>query len=224
MIIEKANYYGNPNIGIYIYANDKIALVPKDTEDKLIKLIKSVLNISTVVRISIADTNIINVFVVGNNKGILLPHIVKEHELSIIRQVFEKNVAVVKTRFTALGNVCLVNDRAALIYSQAYEELKNIIKEFLEVENVEKGVINDIPTVGSAAYVNNIGGLIHPDATEKDLEYLSNLFKVRVDIGTVNFGIGFIKSGLVGNSSGLLVGERTTGPEIMRISKVFGSG
>lgn len=210
MIIEKANYYGNPNIGIYVYANDKIALVPKDAEEKLVNLVKSTLNVP-VLRISIADTNVINILIVGNNKGILLPHIVREHEYRKIKQEFEGNVAVVETRFTALGNVCLVNDKAALIHPQAYEELAKFVKDFLEVEVVEKGLINDIPTVGSAAYVNNVGGLVHPDATEKDLEILSDLFRVKIDIGTVNFGIGFIKSGLVGNSTGLLVGERTTG-------------
>lgn len=223
MIIEKVNYYGNPNIGIYIFANDKISFIPKDSEQKLERLIQNILKVP-IYRLSIADTNIINILVVGNNKGILVPYIIKEYELDVIKQFFEGNIAVVKSRFTALGNVCLVNDRAALLHPNAYEELSKSIKDVLEVEVIEKGMINGIPTVGSAAYVNNRGGLVHPDATERELETLSEIFGVRFDIGTVNFGIGFIKSGLVGNSKGILVGERTTGPEIMRISRVFGNG
>lgn len=223
MIIEKANYYGNPNIGIYLFANDKVALIPKDAEQKLEMLVASVLKVQ-VFRLSIADTNILNILIAGNNKGVLVPNIIKDYELTVIKRAFEGVVAVVRSKFTALGNICLVNDKAALIHPDAYEDLKKYVKEVLDVETIEKGSINGIPTVGSAAYVNNKGGLVHPDATEKDLERLSEIFGVRFDIGTVNFGIGFIKSGLVGNSKGMLVGERTTGPEIMRISRVFGDG
>ncbi|MEM1644677.1 MAG: translation initiation factor IF-6 [Ignisphaera sp.] len=221
MIIEKVNYHGNPHIGIYIFSNDKISFIPKDSEPKLEQVVSSVLGVS-VYRVSIADTSLINTFIVGNNKGILLPYIVKDYEYNAIKRVFEGNVAIVRTRYTALGNICLVNDRAAFVSPYVYEDLVKYLKDVLEVEVVEKGTINDIPTVGSAAFVNNKGGLVHPDATENDLRNLSQLFGVRFDVGTVNFGIGFIKSGLVGNSKGLLVGERTTGPEIMRINRVFG--
>jgi len=221
LIIEKANYHGNPHIGIYIFSNDIISFIPKDSEPKLEQIVSSVLNVS-VHRVSIADTSLINTFVVGNNKGVLLPHIVKDYEYNIIKQALERNVAIAKTKYTALGNICLVNDRAALVSPYAYEDLARHIRDILEVEVVEKGAIDDIPTVGSAAFVNNKGGLVHPDASEDDLKNLSQLFGVKFDVGTVNFGIGFIKSGLVGNSKGLLVGERTTGPEIMRISRVFG--
>lgn len=223
MIIEKANYYGNPHIGLYIFANDRVSFIPRDAEPKLEQLVSSVLGVPTH-RLTIADTNVINILIIGNNKGVLLPHIVKDYELNIIKQAFDGNIAVVRTKFTALGNVCLVNDKAALLAPYVYEDLAKYVKEVLEVEVIEKGTINGIPTVGSAAFVNNKGGLVHPDATEDDLNLLSDLFGTKFDIGTVNFGIGFIKSGLVGNSKGLLVGERTTGPEIMRISRVFGNG
>lgn len=221
MIIEKANYYGNPHIGLYIYANDRVSFIPRDSEHKLRELIESVLNVS-VYRVSIADTNLINLFIVGNNNGILVPHIIRDYEFQIIRQAFDRNVTIVKSRYTALGNVCLVNDKAALVSPYVYEDVVKHIKEVLGVEIVEKGTIGGLSTVGSAAFVNNKGGLAHPDASDDELRNLSQLFNVRFDVGTVNFGIGFIKSGLVGNSKGLLVGEKTTGPEIMRISKVFG--
>jgi len=221
MPIERINYWGNPNIGVYMFANDKIALVPPNFEDKLEPIVSSVLRVP-VLRVSIAGMNIIGVLIVGNNKGILLPAVVREHEYREIKSHFDGNVAIVKSKYTALGNICLVNDRAALIYPEAYEDLKHVVKDVLEVEVVEKGTIANIPTVGSAAFINNKGGLVHPDASEAELDYLSQLFGVRVDVGTVNFGIGFIRSGLVANNYGVLVGDRTTGPEIMRIMQVFG--
>ncbi|MCS7110729.1 MAG: translation initiation factor IF-6 [Ignisphaera sp.] len=223
MLIERVSYKGNPNIGIYIFVNDRVAVVPKDADTRFIQAVQNILRVP-VVTSSISDMEIIGIFIAGNNKGIILPHIVKESEYRAIKSVFDGNVSIIKTRFTALANICLVNDFAAYVSAAAYDEIRDAVKDVFDVEVVEKGLIADIPTVGSAAYINNIGGVIHPDASEEELRFLSNLFRIRVDVGTVNFGVGFIKSGLAGNSHGLLVGARTTGPEIMRLSKVFGGG
>jgi translation initiation factor 6 len=221
VIIEKLTFRGNPHIGVYIFANDLFTLVPYDADEKFCDFVSRILQ-TPVVKVSIGDTGLIGIFVVGNNKGLLLPPITKEYELLNIKRSLDINIAVVKTKYTALGNIVLVNDKAALVSPEAFDELKKPIIDVLQVETVEKGTIAGLTTVGSAAYVNNVAGLAHPETTEKELEFLSDIFEVPFDVGTVNFGVGFIKSGLVGNSKGLLVGERTTGPEILRISKMFG--
>jgi len=219
--IEKMDIRGNPNIGIYIFTNDRITIVPPLLEEKELSIIRTVLKTKIIIT-TIGGMNLVGILVAGNNKGLLLPNFVRDHEYEIIKREFEGNVAIVKSRYTALGNICLVNDRAALVHPEAYPEVRDIVKDVLEVETVEKGTIANIPTVGSAAYVNNRGGLVHPDADEAEISYLSQLFGVPIDIGTVNFGIGFIRSGLVANSFGIIVGSRTTGPEMMRIMQVFG--
>ncbi len=221
VVIERINVRGNPNIGIYMFANDRIAIVSPYVEEKTLEIVRSVLGVE-IVTTTIGGMNIVGVLIAGNNKGVLLPYMVRDHEYDAIKKCFEGNVAIVKSRYTALGNICLANDRAALIHPEAYAEIKDIVKDTLEVEVVEKGTIAGIPTVGAAAYITNRGGLVHPDASEAELQWLSTLFGVKCDVGTVNFGIGFIRSGLVANSRGILVGDRTTGPEIMRISQVLG--
>ena len=225
LTIERINYKGNPNIGVYIFATDKFVIVPPDADDKIIKVISKILQVP-IIKVSIADTNLIGIFVVGNNKGLLLPKIIKDYEYEIIKEnIREKgvdiNVAIAKTKFTALGNVCLVNDFAAFVHPEIYSDLKSLIRDVLEVEVVEKGVIAGFSTVGSVAFVNNFAGVVHPEASDNEIKFLSQLFRVPFDVGTVNFGVGFIKSGLVGNSKGILVGDRTTGPEILRLSKIF---
>ena len=62
------------------------------------------------------------------------------------------------------------------------------------------------------------------DASDEELRRLSEFFEVPVDIGTVNFGVAFIRTGLVANNYGALVGEKTTGPEILRITKALSIG
>jgi len=72
--------------------------------------------------------------------------------------------------------------------------------------------------------VTNRGGIVHPDASKKDLEFLQEFFKVPIDVGTVNFGVPYVRSGLVANDKGAIVGLNTTGPEILRISRILGMG
>jgi len=221
MNIEKLTIRGNPNIGIYLFANDHIALAPPILEPKEIEIVEKTLRVPLVLT-TIGGMTIVGVLVTGNNKGIILPSLIRDTEFQRIKSSYRGNVAVVRTRYTALGNICLVNDYAALIHPEAYPEIKDIVKDTLEVEVVEKGTIAGIPTVGSAAVITNKGGLVHPDASDEEVDYLTKLFRVPVAVGTVNFGIGFIRSGLVANSFGVLVGGKTTGPEMLRISQVFG--
>jgi translation initiation factor 6 len=221
VVIERLGFKGNPNIGIYAFATDRYAVVSYDADDKFCRSVARVLQVP-VVKLSIGDTGLIGVFLIGNNNGLLLPSIVKEYEVLELKKSVDTNIAIAKSRFTALGNICLVNDRAALLHPEAYGELKQVVLDVLGVEVVEKGVIAGFSTVGSIAFVNSVAGMVHPEASDSEVEFLTNLFNVPFDVGTVNFGVGFIKSGLVGNSRGILVGDRTTGPEILRISKLFG--
>jgi len=220
MNYELVDIRGHALIGVFMFASNRIALISPDAY-KLIPTIRRILEVEPVI-VTIAGSGIIGVMVAGNDYGLLLPHIAREDEVRLIKQSFEGNVMIVKSRHTALGNICLANNRAALVHEDLYRDFKEAIKDALNVEVVAAGRIAGLSLVGSAAFVNNIGGLVHPDATDEDLKFLGDLFGVRFDVGTVNFGIGFIRSGLVGNDRGLLIGRRTTGPELLRIMKVFG--
>ncbi|RLG74861.1 MAG: translation initiation factor IF-6 [Thermoprotei archaeon] len=221
MPIERLSIWGNPHIGVYIFANDTIAITPPGLEKKVKDLIETTLNVE-LVETTIGGMRIVGVLVAGNNKGIVLPRFVKDEEVKAIKRAFDGVVEVVSgSRITALGNAILVNDRAALLHPEVEKEFENIVKDVLDVE-VVRGTIAQIPTVGSVALITNKGGLVHPDASDSELKFLEDFFSVPIDVGTVNFGIGFIRSGLVANTHGALVGEKTTGPEMLRISQVLG--
>lgn len=222
MALERLSVFGNPNIGVYIIATDKYAIVPPGLTPKTIEAVSSTLGIepSHIVETRIAGTVIIGVMAAGNSNGILLPRIVREEEVEAIRRVLDVNVAVLESRSTAIGNIVLANDKAALVYPRLEEPALKTVRDTLGVE-VEQRTIVNIPTVGSVAVITNKGGLIHPDVSDQELDFLSQFFGVPLDVGTVNFGVPFIKTGLVANSRGALIGEQTTGPELMRIQKAL---
>ncbi|MGC9147999.1 MAG: translation initiation factor IF-6 [Sulfolobales archaeon] len=223
-LVEKASFYRNPNIGVYIFVNNEIAIVPPGTESDLKKLLRNVLRIEKIIETKISDTNLVGVMIGGNDKGILLPRTIKDEEYQLIKREFSGNIKILETSANAIGNIILANSRAALVYKEADAEIIKTIKDILEVEIVERAVIAGIPTIGSLGVITNRGGVIHPDASKKDLDFLREFFKVPVEVGTVNFGVPYVRSGLVANDKGAIVGINTTGPEILRISKILGFG
>ncbi len=220
--VEKADIMGNPNIGVYVFANNEVAIVPPIVDQGFEEILTRILRVESIVRTKISDTILPGVMIAGNDKGILVPRTIRDEELRAIREGFSGNIAVIKAPPNALGNIVVANSRAAMIYRDLDDDAAKIIKETLEVETVVRGTIAGLITVGSAAVITNRGGVVHPDAKEDELRYLSDLFKVVVDISSVNFGVFFIRSGVVANDHGILVGSRTTGPEILRISRILG--
>lgn len=224
MTISKLSIYGNVNIGVYIFANDQIALVPKGLDKKILDIISETLNVEPV-EIRIADLSIIGIMVAGNNNGIILPRIIKDNELIELKRLLSKydlNIVVVGSKYTAIGNLVLANDKGAILYPEFEKNVIEKIKDGLGVDNVEQTYIAGIPVVGSVGVITNKGGILHPATSDNELEKLEKIFKVPLMTGTVNFGVVFIRSGLVANTHGALIGENTTGPEMVRIQEALG--
>ena len=220
MEIVRLNVLGNPNIGVYIFVNDSIALIPpglsKDEKDILIEILSVEL-----IESKIADTIINGVLIAGNNNGIVLPRIVLDTEFNSLKKELSKfsiNLYVSSSRNTALGNLFLCNNKACIVGSEMEKEEISKISDTLGVEIIVKDLL-ELTIPGSLAVVTDKGGVIHPDLSDEDISYLNKVFNVKFERATVNSGVPFIKSGLIANNHGALVGGFTTGPEILRIKK-----
>lgn len=224
MVISRLSIHGNVNIGVYIFANDQIALVPKGLDKKILDIISETLNVEPI-ETRVADLSIIGIMVAGNNNGIILPRIIKDNELIELKKLLSKydlNIVVAESKYTAIGNLILANDKGAVLYPEFEKNVVEKIRDGLGVDNVEQTYIAGIPVVGSIGVVTNKGGILHPATSDNELEKLEEILKVPLMTGTVNFGVVFIRSGLVANTYGVLIGEDTTGPEIVRIQEALG--
>ncbi|MEB3780501.1 MAG: translation initiation factor IF-6 [Desulfurococcales archaeon] len=219
--VAKMNILGNSNVGVYMHASDAYALVVDDVTNKDVRLIQDVLNVE-VVHTTISGTRLIGVMAAGNSNGILLPSTALEEEIKQIKKhLSDINIGIIQSRNNALGNLIVANDRAAIIYPHFEDDALRTIRDVLGVEVIKRSIAG-IPTVGSVLVVTNKGGLVHPDAEEEEIKSLSEIFKVPILTGTVNFGVSFVRIGLVANSHGAIVGEETQGPEIARIHMALG--
>ncbi|MCS7126744.1 MAG: translation initiation factor IF-6 [Aigarchaeota archaeon] len=218
--IYTEEFFGTVEVGLFATTTDEICIVPPQTKPRHERLIEKALGVE-VIRTTIAGSFLIGPLVVGNSSGLVISRMVLEEELEKIRSSFrDLNTLVLESKYTAVGNLILVNDRAALVSSYFNKREVEMIQDVLGVE-VLQGVVANRPYVGSISVVTNNGGVLHVQASQEEEKNLSEFFKVEFLAGTVNDGVPFIRSGVIANSRGAIVGARTTGPELMILSRAL---
>ncbi len=219
MSVEVVYAFGNPNIGVYITASDKWALIPVEAPDKVEQALRRSLGVE-VLRTTVGASSLIGILCVMNSKGLLLGNIVRDGEVQAIKRALggELVVEVVsEMRENALGNLILANDRAAIVSPLVAPEVRRKVADALDVEVVE-ATLGGSSLVGALGVATNRGVLLSPILSDEEVAKVIELMGVpKGGVGTVNRGSIFVRSGLVANSRGALVGYETTGIEMMRV-------
>jgi translation initiation factor 6 len=223
--VDSIDIKGETNIGLMIYANDKFALIPRTIDEKTIKIIEDILKVSTY-QVSIAGTPLMGVFLNGTENKILVPEIIFDKELEELQKIGkEHNVEFIKfkSELTCLGNNILIsNGKAIANPDYTDKELENLQK-LLNIE-VTTATIAEIEIVGATVIINHNEkkALVHREASNKDIELIEKTFEVKTETGSVNMGSPYVKSGIVCNKNGFLIGNESGGPEITNADEVLG--
>ncbi len=173
---------------------------------------------------SLANSEIVGIFCALNSNGIVLPKIATEGEVKSFKKTaggLGMSVAVVGSRFTALGNLILCNDNGAVASRLLSSKEKRIIRDCLDVE-LESSAVAGLDSVGSCGIATNRGCVLHREAEEGELDRFQEILGVETDISTANFGSPYVGSCGIANSNGAVVGGSTTGPEVARIMEALG--
>lgn len=218
-MIRRVNLNGNSNLGVAISATEKFAIVPPTLSESMAQLIEDTLEV-TLIQTPIAGSNLAGALSVGNSQGFLVSPHANDTEIETIKE-FDIEVERIPDKFTAVGNIVLVNDSGAIVSPLLSDETLELISNILDVE-AERGSIANFKITGSVAVATNKGVLAHPSATNDELSFVEGVMKAPADIGTVNKGIKLVGACAVANSNGVLVGLDTTGPELARIEDALG--
>jgi len=215
LALSLIDLFGSASIGVYSLATDTILIVPpqvpKTKAQKLGEWLKAKVVITT-----IGESVLVGALACANSSGIVLPHFMKEEEIAAIKSASNINITVMETKNTAYGNLILANDHGAVVDPRLKKGDVAKIEDTLGVEAVS-GEIAGLPYVGSLATATNKGVLVHPLLREEEQKILKDVLKVPVDVGTVNCGIPYVATGLIGNTFGAVAGFMTTGPEMFII-------
>lgn len=219
MTVYLSSIVGSASIGVYSLATEDIVMipvmVPRQKAEEFADWLKAKL-----VYTSISGSVLAGALACANSNGMLLPNSIREEELTQIESVFDGNITVMETRKTAYGNLVLVNDRGAVVDPRFKEAEIKKISQTLGVEAVP-AEIADLPYVGSLAVATNKGVLAHPLLKDEEKKTLESVFKVPVDVGTVNCGVPYVGTGLLANSHAAVAGSMTTGPEMFIIGNAL---
>ena len=220
MAIYLLNLFGSASIGVYSLATDRMAIIPPQAPETKANKVGEWLGVK-VARTFIGGSVVVGALVSANSKGVILPHYVQKDELETIKMVADDaNLAVMDTRRTAYGNMVLANDSGAIVDPRLKPSTVEKISDTLGVE-VVPGEIAGLPYVGSLALATNKGVLAHPLIRDEEQQLLREVLKVPVDVGSINCGIPYVATGLIGNSSNVVAGFLTTGPEMFIIGQAL---
>jgi translation initiation factor 6 len=219
LAVYLSSIVGSASIGVYSLANDQFVviptMVPLEKAEKTAEWLKVKL-----VHTSIAGSVLAGALACANSNGLLLPRSVRAEELVAVKAAFEGNITIMETKKTAYGNLVLANDKGAVVDPRFKDAEIKRIADTLGVEAVS-GEIAGLHYVGSLATATNKGVLAHPLLTVEEKKILEEVLKVPVDVGTINCGIPYVGTGLLGNKHAAVAGSMTTGPEMFIIGNAL---
>lgn len=214
------NFFGSYDVGIFCSCSEEFVLVPYGLDEKNEDILRNELKVD-VVPVTIAGSFLVGVLSVANSNGIIVSDFAYDEEVDNIKKILpDINVVKVGEKFNAVGNLILANNKGAIVTpGMDKKELKKV-EDALGVE-VVKSTIAGRSYVGSIAIATDAGALLHVETSEDERSLVEEVLKVRTELGTVNNGVTFLKSGIVANKKGAIVGSLTTGPELMIISRAL---
>ena len=119
--VSLMEFESNPNIGLYMFVNDKFCLLGVNVDDAKKKEIENILNVPVHI-VTVLGTELVGVFIAGNNEFLLLPDM-SENELEKIRKIGEDakmKVIVLNDKLNTIGN----NSSIFSIEKVSFEEIK----------------------------------------------------------------------------------------------------
>jgi translation initiation factor 6 len=213
---------GNPLIGLYAVVTDTYAIVG-DIGEQALSVLRQTLQVPLIVQ-NIAATPFAGIFLCANSRHVFAPDILLDNERDELHASLQKihvKLHLVNTKFTALGNSICVTDSAMFISPQVeknvFDDLSKTVQ--LPLHRIE---ITDTDVVGSSLYITSRGILAHPQASDELLDQLEELCAVQATRTTVCFGSPHVRSGVLANKFGFVIGSTSSGPEMANADKAFG--
>ena len=130
MGIFRYDLYKSPNVGIFAKSNDSIVLLPYGYAETKSKKLIDYLQVEPVF-VSIAGNRLIGPMVVLNNKGMILPSLASDDEITYLKQMTGLNIGRLESKHTAVGNLISANDYGAIVSPLFKGEFDKQIEDIL---------------------------------------------------------------------------------------------
>src|SRR5437879_10953383 len=179
MPIILSDIFGDPNVGIFSFANDKIAILPAGISHKKISSFHDTLGVEPC-SVGIAESRLVGIYVTGNSNAVLVPYIITKDELKQLRST-GTHIEIIREKRTALGNIILCNDHGAIVDPRLKHNTIRELEETLVVP-VRPSTIGGLPHVGALATASNKGVLVIPIITDNERRNIYDLLDLHLSM------------------------------------------
>ncbi len=211
---------GSPSIGVFMRATEEYLIVPNQIPETKLEKLEDWFH-TKAAKVNVGGSVLLGPLICANSNGFILPKYVLDEEIKSLKTLGDINITIAQTRRTAYGNLVLANDHGAVADPRLKKEELRMVRDTLGVE-VAQGQVAGLPYVGSLSVATNKGVMAHPLIKPEEKTLIEEMLKVPVEAGTINCGIPYIATGLIGNSKVSVAGSETTGPELAMISEALG--
>lgn len=219
MHVATTSFQSNPNVGLYGYATQKVCFLGIHPSEKEQKMLAEVLGVP-IVTTTVAGTPMPGVFLAGNSHALIAPHIIFDKEQAVLEK--HQPVTLIQTNLTCLGNNIIANDHGCLVNPEFTDEEIATIQTALKVP-VKRMKVAGLDTPGACIVLNGTKGIIHRDAEPFEIDMAKQVLKLEsLEPASVNLGSPYIRSGLLNNQHGFVVGDHSGGPEVVHIEESLG--
>lgn len=216
--MQKTSNFGNPYLGLFARASDKLVAMDISASPKFQSALTS-LGVP-VEKTTFSGSGLAGIFLAMNSNGVVLPPFCSKDDISLFKK-HGLDTATISPALSAVGNNIAANDFGAVANPNISARDRKQISDCLGVEVVPMAIAGYV-TVGSAILATNKGFVAHNRASEEELKQLQSIFKVDGVNSTLCTGTAFVSICALANSKAALFGEACTGFEIGRAVDALG--
>ncbi len=173
------------------------------------------LNVETI-STTIANSHLTGVLARGYEKSFAVANHTNDHELDYLKSQGLK--IHVMNEISAIGNLLCMQKNAGIISPNISETEKKSLEKFFGI-TLHSMLVARSELAGSSLIATEKGFLANPRTTPTEMEQLESLFNAKGMTTTANYGDAFIGNSILANMHGIIVGEKTSGPEMARIDE-----
>ena len=218
MSVQKTHNFGNPHIGLFARASDRLVIADVSASPKFLSSLEQLK--VPVVKATFGGSGLAGIFASLNSNGIIISPSCSKEEITLFKS-HGLNVATIPGQFSAAGNNIAANDHGAVANPEIPRAVLKRMSDCLGGEVVPKRVAGYV-TSGSCVIATNKGFAAHNRCTEQELKELQSILGVPGANCTLNAGVAAVSIGAVANSKGALFGESSTGFEVGRVAGALG--
>ncbi len=217
MKIIQTHFSGNLNLGLYGYVTDSYGLISRAVKPVLFKKLEKLFDVP-LVQTSIGGTDLIGVFVAGNEKSLVVPSVITDDETAMLD---DNNIpyAVSDSMITALGNVVLTDETHTMVSPECDDNLITFFEKAFGT-TVMTGTIAGLGTLGSMGLINEKRLLVPPVINPQENEIMGTFFKKHIVHGML-MNTPYLSAGVLFNSHGAVVSKAVGGTELFALHEFF---